>query len=209
MARTFEDGELELLTGRLRHLVDRSADHEARLVSLVGLAEHAHSPDLLSRIHEACVAARDQRQFTEHLLRSLNGLADAAALDPAPVRVLVVDDAEDTREILALVLGAAGLEAITASDGLEAVVAAHTLRPAVILMDLNMPVLDGIEAARLLKAAHSTRHVHLIAHTARPAFYESPSSRLFEHVLQKPASPAEVVASVRRFLESSPPPPAA
>ena len=42
------------------------------------------------------------------------------------------------------------------------------------LMDVTMPVLDGIEAARLIKASAGTRHMNILAHTAKPEFYEGP-----------------------------------
>lgn len=63
-----------------------------------------------------------------------------------------------------------------------------------------MPVLDGIEATRLLKAAPATRHVPVIAHTARPDVLEGPITRLFARVLAKPAGPDELIASVKAFL---------
>jgi two-component system chemotaxis response regulator CheB len=69
----------------------------------------------------------------------------------------VVDDSEDTRDIIGVVLTAAGFEVLTATNGLEAIVAAHNVRPAVIVIDANMPVLNGIEATRLLK-----QHLQLV-----------------------------------------------
>jgi CheY-like chemotaxis protein len=227
MPQTLDDAAFDRLIAHVRHLVQRAVDHERRLVSLVELAEGqldrgAPTPsstggsagshdagwraiDLLPPIRQSCAAARDQRQFTESLLGSLNGgPISAAALDRLSDTVLIVDDAEDTREVLAAALGAAGLDTITAGNGLEGLLTAHTLRPAVILMDLRMPVLDGIEATRLLKAGGTTRHAHVIAHTATPAFIEGATSRLFADVVSKPASPADVVSVVRRLLGERP-----
>ncbi|HLK45779.1 MAG TPA: response regulator transcription factor, partial [Acidimicrobiales bacterium] len=66
------------------------------------------------------------------------------------VTVLVVDDQPLVRDGFSLVLGAQqGITVVgTASNGLEAVEAAHTLDPDVVMMDVRMPVLDGIEATR-------------------------------------------------------------
>jgi two-component system cell cycle response regulator DivK len=66
-------------------------------------------------------------------------------------------------------------------------------------MDINMPVLDGIDATRLLKAAPATRHIRVIAH-GESELLGGPVMRHFAHVLRKPALPNELVATVRTFL---------
>jgi CheY-like chemotaxis protein len=58
-------------------------------------------------------------------------------------------------------------------------------------------VLDGIEATRLIKATTATRHTHVIAHTAEPAFDERVARTLFDAVLQKPATIDAVLATVQ------------
>jgi PAS domain S-box-containing protein len=88
--------------------------------------------------------------------------AAAAASDPPAVaaerptgphrRILVVDDNEDARESLAMVLEIMGHEVRTAHDGAAGVTAAADFRPEVILMDLGMPKVDGYEAARRIRA---------------------------------------------------------
>jgi DNA-binding response OmpR family regulator len=100
----------------------------------------------------------------------------------------------------AAVLEADGFDVITASDGLEGVIAAHYARPVVVLMDLTMPILDGIQGARLLKASAVTQHLNVIAYTAQPSAIKSPFTRLFAHVLTKPTDPELIVAAVRSFL---------
>ena len=69
-----------------------------------------------------------------------------------PTRVLIVDDVASVRRELAIVLGLTGIEvAGEAENGLEAIHQAEALRPDVILMDLEMPVMDGWESARQIK----------------------------------------------------------
>ena len=70
-----------------------------------------------------------------------------------PIRVLIVDDVAYVREELALVLSLSGDIAVAgaAADGLEAIRQAEALHPEVVLMDLEMPVMDGPEAARQIK----------------------------------------------------------
>jgi CheY-like chemotaxis protein len=84
----------------------------------------------------------------------------------------------------------------TASNGLEALIAAYEIRPSVIVMDVTMPVLDGIEATRLIKAAEATRHARVIAYTGNPAL-DTRVVDLFAAVLSKPAPLEVVVATVR------------
>lgn len=74
-------------------------------------------------------------------------------------RVLIVEDSDDNRALAVDALEAAGLEVAIATNGLEGLVAAHKRQPSVIVTDVTMPILDGIETARLLKASHTTRSV--------------------------------------------------
>ncbi len=84
--------------------------------------------------------------------------------------------------------------------GSKRVIVAHYARPDLILMDVTMPVLNGIDAARLLKASAVTQDVNVIAYTARPDFEELAYNQLFVDVLKKPAAPDAILASVERFI---------
>jgi CheY-like chemotaxis protein len=226
MTRTFDDREFQRLSGDAHHLVEQAIELEHRLVSLVNLVERQIRPtpgarprsptdnrraadadrqrlaDPLPQIRQVCVAAREHRHFAERYLESIiNPRMIAPSANEARGRILVVEDHEDTREMLTLALRGAGLEAIAATNGLEGLVAAHYVRPSVIIMDMDMPILDGIQATRLLKAAAATRDAPVIAHTAKPEFFQGPMSRLFARVLPKPAAPGEVVGSVEEFLK--------
>jgi hypothetical protein len=189
MAHASDGHDSEQLLADAQRLVARSREHEQRLStlvmslegeadlarwsthSLVGTITGSHlesvaagteipsAINLLAIVRDLCVAARKQRQRTEVLVARM--LGDRAVPDGHQVRVLVVDDSDDNRELAATVLEAAGFHVVTARNGLEAVVAAHREQPAVVLMDVTMPVLDGIEAARLIKASAETRHVKI------------------------------------------------
>src|SRR5689334_13138572 len=94
---------------------------------------------------------QDAQLLASRLLQRLDG-------DGRPKRpnaVLIADDYGDVRELLARVLEEAGFVVRTAANGLEAFLAAYEMRPAVIVMDLSMPVLDGIDATRLIKAVEA------------------------------------------------------
>ena len=157
--------------------------------------------DLAMTVRDLCIAARDQRQIATALLRRVVGeLALDLETKSPPTRVLVVDDSFDTCEMASMILEAAGFHVITASNGLEGVLAAHMAKPAIILMDIAMPILNGIEAARLLKASTATRALHLIAYTAEPNLHDLPLTPLFVEVLSKPSNAEAIVTSVNRYL---------
>jgi two-component system cell cycle response regulator DivK len=83
------------------------------------------------------------------------------------MKVLIVEDFDDTRELLSMIVRMKGCEASEARDGAEAVRMAESLRPDLILMDLNMPVLDGWEATRRIRARRETSHIPVVAISAQ------------------------------------------
>jgi two-component system, cell cycle response regulator DivK len=82
------------------------------------------------------------------------------------LRILYVEDNEDNVYMLARRLERQGFEVLVARDGAQGVTMAREEHPDLILMDLNMPVLDGWEATRQLKAAPETRAIPVIALSA-------------------------------------------
>ena len=111
--------------------------------------------------------------------------------------VLVVDDIEDARVLIAETLLQAGFLVRTAENGLDALIAAYEWQPAVIVMDITMPVLDGIEATRLIKAGKATRDARVIAHTAKPGSAAIHLQQLFDAVVPKPCMPDMLLGAVR------------
>ena len=81
-------------------------------------------------------------------------------------KVLVIEDNELNRDMLTRRLARKGYETVTAVDGREGVEMALSSRPDLILMDMSLPVLDGWEATRRIKAAPETRAIPVIALTA-------------------------------------------
>ena len=81
-------------------------------------------------------------------------------------KILLVEDNEMNRDMLARRLTRAGYEVVVALDGKEGLTKAESEAPALILMDMSLPVLDGWEASRQLKAVPNTRAIPTIALTA-------------------------------------------
>jgi len=81
-------------------------------------------------------------------------------------RILLIEDDEMSRDMLSRRLIRRGYDVITAADGQEGIALACAQAPEIILMDMSLPVLDGWEATRRLKAAPETRSIPIIALTA-------------------------------------------
>lgn len=82
------------------------------------------------------------------------------------MKILYVEDNEDNIYMLERRLKRAGFDVLIARDGAQGVAMAATEKPELILMDMGLPVLDGQEATRQIKAAPETRHIPVIALTA-------------------------------------------
>ena len=82
-------------------------------------------------------------------------------------RILLVEDNEMNRDLLVRRLERCGYEMLIAVDGREGLAKAQTEHPDLILMDMNLPKVDGWEATRRLKAEESTREIPVIAWTAQ------------------------------------------
>jgi two-component system cell cycle response regulator DivK len=81
-------------------------------------------------------------------------------------KILLVEDNEMNRDMLSRRLQRKGYTVITAHDGEQGHLMAHSENPDIILMDISLPVMDGWEVTRLLKANDATRHIPIIALTA-------------------------------------------
>ena len=87
-------------------------------------------------------------------------------MDSGQVKVLVIEDSPDMRALLCLILKSLGHLPIVASHGKEGVEKAISEKPKLILMDIRMPIMDGLEAARALRAHPETKEIPIIVTTA-------------------------------------------
>jgi len=118
-------------------------------------------------------------------------------------RILIVEDTEDNRRILRDLLAHAGFEIYEAHDGRAAVAAAEEFRPDLILMDIQLPLLDGYEAIRHIKASTAAQPPPIIAVTsyALSGDEERAWAAGCDGYIAKPFSPRQILAKIRELLE--------
>ena len=116
--------------------------------------------------------------------------------------ILVVEDQEDNRQILRDLLGNAGYAMQEAENGQDALTAVAKQRPDLILMDIQLPILDGYEATRRLKADPTTRGIPIIVVTSYALSGDETKARESgcDAYVTKPYSPRALLAKIREFL---------
>jgi two-component system, cell cycle response regulator DivK len=118
-------------------------------------------------------------------------------------RVLLVDDYPDAREMYSEYLQFSGFDVIEASNGLEALQRAADEKPDIILMDLSLPVMDGWEATRRLKADARTADIPVVALTghALVGISEGAKRAGCDAFVTKPCLPEDLVREIRKVLD--------
>lgn len=116
--------------------------------------------------------------------------------------ILLVEDDDDTRRVYGVMLRHAGFNVVEAATGTEAVTSALEQVPDLILMDMNLPMLDGWEAARRIKADARASTTPLLAFSAlidsiADLRREAP---FFDGYIAKPVSPSELVRRVAAYF---------
>ena len=117
-------------------------------------------------------------------------------------RILIVEDQEDNRQIMQDLLESAGYEVMIAVNGREGVAKASSDKPDLVLMDIQLPGLDGYEAARRIRQAEEQGRTPIIAVTS----YALGDDRIkaleagCDDYVAKPVSPRDLLAKVRSYL---------
>jgi two-component system cell cycle response regulator DivK len=117
-------------------------------------------------------------------------------------RILVVEDQEDNRQILRDLLGSAGYDLIEAENGEEALAAVSKHRPDLVLMDIQLPIMDGYEATRRLKADPEFKKIPIIVVTSYALSGDEGKAREAgcDAYVTKPYSPRLLLAKIKEFL---------
>lgn len=116
--------------------------------------------------------------------------------------VLIADDDADCRKLLEMTIGGLGLEVGAAPDGKEAVAMAHRRRPDLVILDVNMPHVDGFDACRMIRQIKGCEEVPIMALTSLDDEFGIQDARNvgFTDLMFKPWQVAVLQARVRGFL---------
>jgi two-component system cell cycle response regulator DivK len=116
--------------------------------------------------------------------------------------ILVVEDQEDNRRILRDLFANAGYELVEAESGEDALAAIATSRPDLILMDIQLPVMDGYEATRQIRANPDLKSVPIIAVTSYALAGDEAKALAVgcNAYVSKPYSPRALLAKVKEYL---------
>lgn len=117
--------------------------------------------------------------------------------------ILLVEDDDETRRGYCVMLRHAGFKVLEADNGKDAVQVALEDTPDLILMDMNLPMLDGWEAARRIRSDDRSGATPLLAFSAKIDSVADlrPGATLFDGFIAKPVSPAELVRRVAAYAE--------
>jgi type VII secretion effector (TIGR04197 family) len=151
-----------------------------------------------------CVTLRnvEEAALTEPTLQKSPANHTAILFEPASI--LVAEDVSLNRELIKGYLEGFHLEILEAENGLETLALAREKKPALILMDIMMPGMDGAEASRILKNDPNTRSIPIVAVTASDMKSEEAQSKtICEGFLHKPISRADLINVLTQFLKHS------
>jgi len=117
-------------------------------------------------------------------------------------RILIVEDQEDLRGVLRDLLTGSGYAVLEAPDGQAAIATAKSDRPDLILMDIQMPVLDGYEATRQIKADPALTATPIIAVSSFAMKGDEEKARAAgcDHYITKPYSPMQLLRVIRGYF---------
>ena len=117
-------------------------------------------------------------------------------------RILIIDDQEDLRGVLRDLLSGSGYAVVEAADGRDGVAKAKSERPDLILMDIQLPLVDGYEATRQIKADPTLAKTPIIAVSSFAMKGDEEKARAAgcDHYVTKPYSPVQLLRIIRGFL---------
>ena len=116
--------------------------------------------------------------------------------------ILIVDDYDDAREVLTTLLGALGFDVLTAANGPDGLATALGGAPSLVVLDLSLPGMSGVEVARAIREQPRERPMPLVALTgySDPEHLAQAREAGFDVVLTKPCTPSILIDEIRRLL---------
>ena len=118
-------------------------------------------------------------------------------------KILIVDDEQDIRELLEYYLKKEGYQVYTASNGEEGIAEALRCNPILILMDIMMPKMDGIEACRIIKTMAELKNVYVVILSARNEEYSEVAGFAVgaDDYISKPIKPNALISRINSILK--------
>jgi CheY-like chemotaxis protein len=118
-------------------------------------------------------------------------------------KILIVEDYEDSRQFMKIIFESYGYEVIEAADGLEAVETIKHHFPDLILMDISMPVMDGLTATKTIRTIKQGAEIPIIAVTAHgKRFYEKAIEAGCNDLIEKPLDFDLLVSVLNQYLKA-------
>jgi len=119
------------------------------------------------------------------------------------IRILIADDHDDNRKILCQLLSSVGYEVREAQDGMQCIEIFKQWAPQVILMDIRMPIMDGLEATQLIKALPNGKETHIVAITASVMDEQRQQARIsgVDEFLAKPFDQNDLLIRLGKVLD--------
>ncbi len=130
--------------------------------------------------------------------------ATATATALAPATILIIEDYSDTRELLSALLRGIGYSVIEAEDGLEGLLKATGMYPDLIIMDLSLPEMDGVEASRRIHEQPKLAHIPIFVVSAylTPEVKEDVREAGCVEIFSKPFDTEDLVAKIKTTLQA-------
>lgn len=127
----------------------------------------------------------------------------SAASDSHLVRtILAVDDSPTVLKLVSMTLGAAGYDVVTAPNGIDAMKLLATMTPALVLLDVNMPRMDGYKLCKLLKSHDKTRFIPVVMLSGKDGLFDKLRGKLVgcDDYISKPFETADLLRHVARYV---------
>ena len=121
---------------------------------------------------------------------------------PETKLILIIEDNEDTRFVFSAILNYDGYRIVEAENGERGVACVLEFRPDLIITDIDMPVMDGFAAARLIRADDQINHIPIlvVSGASLTAAQQAEAHTLFDGCFAKPMQPSRVLAEVQRLI---------
>jgi CheY-like chemotaxis protein len=115
-------------------------------------------------------------------------------------KILIVDDEPDLLRLLSYWLRQMGYHIVTAASGEDALTQVQAERPSLVFLDVQLPIIDGFEVCRRLKADKELKHIPVIFLTADASVRLTEASRAAEGSIVKPFLPKDILEHIRRWI---------